>query len=173
MSGQYGMWPFDTLSSWLADDTMAAQATAGVSVDSSVYDNLDKRLLSPPSDAATAYEQAAYFLAIGARRADYEDNKVAQDQLYTAMTRFISTSSEDIGVVCRTTGYMCRGGGRVAILQDAIEEIETSALGQDDKVRLLTYLRKLKRATALRSAIPLVVLFGVGAGATYWWYRKR
>jgi len=170
---EYGIWPFDTLSSWLADDTMVAQATAGVSADPSVYDTLDERLLTPPPDTVTAYEQAAYFLAIGARRADYEGNKGAQSQLYQAVAASLQAKDQSIGVVCRATGFMCRGGGRVAILQNAISEIEASSLNQDDKIRLTQYLRKLKRATAIRSAVPLVILFGVGAGATYWWYRMR
>lgn len=170
---QYGFWPFDTVSSWLADDTMVAQATIGVSADSSVYDSLDERMLSPSPDAVTAYEQAAYFLALAARRADFEGNKGAQDQLFAAMSRALDAKSEDIGTICRTTGYMCRGGGRTSILQNTISEIESSSLNQDDKIRLTQYLRKIKRAVAIRSAIPIVTLFAVGAGATYWWYRKR
>lgn len=167
----YGFW--DTISSWFADDTMVAQATAGVSADPSVYETLDKRLLTAPPDARTAYEQAAYFLALGARRADYEGNKVAQDQLYTAMSAAIASRSDDLGWLCQTTGYMCRGSGRVQILQDAIDSVESSNLNQDDKIRITQLLRRLKRATAIRSAIPLVTLFAIGAGATYWWYRKR
>ena len=164
---------WDTVSSWASDDTQVALATAGTSADTSVYDDLDKRLLTPPRDAVTAYEQAAYFLAIGARRADYEGNKAAQTKLYEAMKASTYERAADIGWICSTTGYGCKGSGRVAILQNAIDQIKTSGLNQDDQVRLTTYLGALKRGAMIRSAILPLLLVGGGMGIGYWWMKRR
>ena len=66
--------------SWVSQSTMIALARAGKAADPSVYKSLDSAMTSVPDNVIEAYAQAAYFLALAARRADYEGDKGVQIQ---------------------------------------------------------------------------------------------
>jgi hypothetical protein len=155
---------------------MVGLAYAGVSADRSIYNELEPRMTKAPSDLMVAYEQAAYFIAVGARRADYDGNDQASDYLLaqlTALNEEASAVEEKISLLCSYGGVMCPKGGSAKVLSHAIEAIESSDLSSDDQARIVTILKSNKRAVQIRRAIPWIALVGVGAAAGTWWWRSR
>ena len=76
------------------------KADIGYSADKSIYDTLNPDMLTAPTTEAQAYDQAAYFIAIATRRADYEGEKEAQDKLWAYLNVVREGKSEEVGRLC-------------------------------------------------------------------------
>lgn len=172
----YGLWPVDVMTSWLADDAMVLAAQAGTSIGSGIYEELNPRMVQAPRSVVVAYEQAAYFLALGARRALREGNSAAADVLLTELDRVLAEGNEIKGettFLCRTAGVACPRGGAGRVLADAAEVIETSGLNPDDAIQIESALRTNRRSFLILQALPVIGAVGLGAVIGTWWYRTQ
>jgi len=159
---------------WGSDEVQVAQARAGYGIGPEIYDELNPRLLSSPSSLPHAYEEGAYFLAIAARRADYENEEAAYQALISALDRLEgSKSTEEWGIVCSTTGYLCPKGGGLGVLQQVKSDIEMSGLNLDDRARLTAYLDNMMRSLKVKKMILPLALLAIGGGIGYLWWRRK
>lgn len=173
----YGMiWPLTAITSWMADDTMVLAAKTGTSLGPSIYDEIPARMTTAPGDVTEAYEQATYFVALAIRRALREGNSAAADALQADLDQLLVEGDavrDETGWMCSTLGVGCPRGGSAPVLQDAIEAVETSGLGQDDVVQISTILASNRRSFLVWQAVPVVVAVGLGATVGLWWRRRR
>lgn len=168
-------WPVDVATSWLADDTMVMAAMAGTSVGPSVYDELDRRMTRAPRGVPEAYEQATYFVALGARRAMREGNEAAADVLLSELDGLLAEGESvrgEVGWTCSITGYGCPRGGSVRVLGDAIRAVDESGLNPDDALQLRSFLVRNRNSLIVRRAIPVVAVLA-GSIALGSWLRHR
>lgn len=165
----------DTVSSWVADDSMAAAARAGLGIGSDVYSMLDPRMVRAPVSTNEAYEQAIYFVAIGVRRA-ISLGSPSRSSLEVGLNTLISQASDaadDSGFICNTTGYLCSNRGAAHILGEAIDIINSSGLAIDDRQQLVSILGGNKWAVQVKQAVPTLIAVGVGAVIGTWLYQRR
>ena len=171
----YGLWPLDTVTSWLADDTMVLAARAGTSIGPSIYDELPSRLTRAPKSVSAAYEQATYFVALGARRAMREGETTATNLLLADLDQLLAEGevvSQEVNFFCQLTGFGCPRGGAGRVLADAIDAIEDSGLNADDVLQITTYLKANRRALIVQRAVPIAAVLGVSVAAGLWWQRR-
>lgn len=167
----YGLWPFDTLTSWTADEAASLAAEVGLSAGPEVYDELDTRMTETPADVNVAHEQAVYFLALAARRADYENEKAAQDLLVHGKRLIEAQQNQlDSGWMCAMTGYGCTGSGSAEVLRQAADIIQKSGLNTVDTDKIVGHLTSNRRGVQLRQAAPFLAL--AAAGGAWWWWRS-
>jgi hypothetical protein len=184
---EYGIWPLSAASgavtaamSWMADDTMVGFAQRGVGVETSVYDDLEPRMTKAPDDLMVAYEQAAYFVAVALRRAVWladEGRDTGSIPFLTSQLSILTGEASEaegkVGLLCRTTGLWCPTRGTVGVLNDAIKVIDDAGLPEEERVQLVTPLKKSKRSVQIRQAVPWVVLVGVGGVAGWYWMNRK
>lgn len=168
----YGLWPLDTVTSWLADDTMVLAAQAGTSIGPSIYDELPSRLTRAPKSVSAAYEQATYFVALAARRAMREGETASSNLLMADLDQLLAEGevvSGEVNLFCQLTGFGCPRGGAGRVLADAIDAIEDSGLNTDDTLQITTYLKANRRSLIVQRAIPIAAVIGVGVAAGLFW----
>lgn len=174
MSDNYGMtWP---ISLWSANDSMVSSARANLSVGSSAYDELPQNMTEAPGTILKAYEQATYFVALGARRAMRENNAAASDYLLTELDRLLDEEEavqDETNWLCSLVGVGCPKGGSGKVLQEAIEVVEDSGLNPDDMVQITSILSSNRRSFLIKQAIPAVVAVGAGVALGVWWRRRK
>ena len=161
---QYGIWLFDSWSE--------TQAGLGLSAGRDVYDDIPEKFVKAPKSVKEAYDQAAYWLSIGSRRADHEDEEAAQDSLSSALSQLQTTRDESVGWWCSLTGLACGEQNKAQILRGAIDSIEYSGLNMDDRIIITGYLTKAKNAVVLKAAIPKIAIAAVGVGIIFLVVRR-
>ena len=171
----YGLWPIDTVTGWLADDTMIFAAQSGTSIGPSAYDELPSRMVRAPKSVSAAYEQATYFVALAARRAMREGESASVNMLLADLDQLLAEGevvSQEVNLICQLTGVGCPRGGAGRVLSDAIEAIEDSGMNTDDILQINTYLKANRRALLVQRAIPIAAVLGVSVVAGLWWRRR-
>lgn len=174
----YGFWPFDylttTVSGWAANESASVAAEVGWSAAPTIYATIPLRMSSTPTDAATAFEQAIYFLSLAARRADYENEKEAQAALILEK-RFVENQYAQTSQswLCSTTGYGCTLDGAAEVLGSAIDAINASGLNAVDAKKIKGYLSSHRYGVLWSQYGPWLGAGALGAAALYVWKRKR
>jgi hypothetical protein len=162
-------------SGWFADETMVVSAKAGVSVGPSAYDTIPSSLLRAPRNLLAAYDQATYYVALGARRAMREGETQAANALLSDLDQLVAegtTIEGDVGWVCSTLGVGCPRGGSARVLADAIDAVDSSGLNAGDTVEIRSRLVGNRRELQLRQALPVVAAIGAGVAFGMWWRRS-
>lgn len=162
--------------SWLADNAMVLAAQKRLSTGSTAYAELEPRMTRAPTDVLVAYEQASYFLALGARRAQREGETTAQTALLNELTLLLADAAdlkERVSAICLYTGTFCPSKGSAQVLSDAADAIEASGLNVDDAARITAILRGNARSVQLKKLLPVIGLIGIAAIAGSFWYRKH
>lgn len=164
----------ETVSSWLADESMVLAARSGVSASPAIYAEIDSRMERAPSNLMVAYEQAVYFVALAARRALRE--RLPTEGLMAALNRLddeAGAAKAGMTWLCTIAGVGCPAGGAGEVLQHAIEVVEDSGLGTDDVVQITTILRSNRWGFQIRRAAPVIVSGLLGVSIGVWWWRSR
>lgn len=147
------------------------KADIGYSADKSIYDSLEPEMLKAPTTEAQAYDQAAYFIAIAARRADYEGEKEAQDKLWAYLNVVREGKVAEVGQLCGLAQFTgvgeslaCKWGGKIGILKGAIDSIKDSGLNEWDSEKLIGLIRDNKKVLARKALVPKLIAVGAGVG---------
>ena len=156
------------------------KADIGYSADKSIYGTLNPDMLTEPTTEAQAYDQAAYFIAIAARRADYEGEKEAQDRLWAYLNVIREGKAEEVGKWCEVAQFigtgerlLCGGGGKIGILKGAIDAIKNSGLNEWDSKKLIGLLKENKKVLVRKAMVPKLIAVGAGVGLILYFATRR
>lgn len=154
----------DTFVSWVSDDTTSLAAEIGWSAGPEIYDMIDPRMTRAPTDTLEAHEQAVFWLSLAARRADFNQEKAAQDRLITAK-RAVEARKQYLATnwLCVATGYGCSGEGASDILGYAVDAVRESGLNASDRNKIVAFLGDTKFRTDLRRVLPWLAVGSVVA----------
>lgn len=142
-------WLTKQFSEEVSEYSMYYAAQGGVPVSLDVYQSLPADMTTAPLTSARAYDQAVFFLSLGARRADAENNENARLYLLAGA----NTLEEQREINPR---------GVLAVLAEAIQLIKDSSLLATDKTQILTILQSSRRTALVIRWLPLVGAVGVG-----------
>jgi len=156
------------------------KADIGYSADKSIYDSLDPDMLTAPTTEAQAYDQAAYFIAIATRRADYEGEKEAQASLWDYLNVIREGKAEEVGWVCSAAQFVgtgeswaCGWGGKIGILKGAIDAIKNSGLNEWDSEKLIGLIKENKKVLVKKAMVPKLIAVGAGVGLILYFATRR
>ena len=160
---------------WMADDAMVMAAQSGHGIGPEAYDAIPLRMKGLPQSVMVAYEQAAYFVALGLRRAIANGNAYAEAQLSAQLDALLAEAdeaSDEVTAFCSMTGFGCPVRGSYAVLGDANEALRLSGLEISDSDEIRSYLKRARLGIVVRTAAPAVA---VAAGTTFLllWLNKR
>lgn len=148
-------WPLDVLVSWTSDDVSSFASEVGWSAGPEVYDEAPPRMQRAPGDAVEAHEQAVFWLAVGARRADFNQEKGPQSRLITAKRQMEARKAALTSTwLCTATGYGCSGEGARDVLLDAADAVQRSGLNTTDRDKIVGILRANRLAWDVRRLLP-------------------
>ena len=165
-----------TVTSWVADDVMVAQARQRVNIGSDIYTQLEPRMTKTPTSLPEAQEQSAYFVALASRRAGALGLTGAQDYLLNQLQFVLNeaeSTDQDETWACSTTGFGCPIAGGASTLAKAAKSIESANLPQEETLRMTTILYKSRRGALLRQAVPWIIGIGSVSAIGYYFYSKQ
>ncbi len=166
---------YDGLWEWVTGSVPSGselQEGFGISAGREVYDDIPERFTEAPKSVKEAYDFAAYWLAVGAQRADRENEDAAQDALSSAASQLRAIRDESVGFWCSLTGLACGEQNKAQILRGAIDSIDRSGLNQDDRIIITGYITKAKNAVVMKSVLPKIAVAAVGVGIIFLVVRR-
>lgn len=161
---------------WLMSDgsSMVEAAEAGTPVGTEAYVAIPSSMKIAPLTLLDAYEQAAYFVALGVRRAIADGNTLAENNLRAQLSAILAEGDahrDSRTAICSAAGGLfCKMGGSFKVLGNADEALRMSALKIEDSDKIRGFIRTNRRLLTLRTALPiglgLVLIGGIVWSAT-------
>lgn len=123
-----------------------------------------------PGQIGAMYDHAAFWLDVGALRADYDGKKTAQAALKAAAAKIRSMKAEE-SYLCRFTGYTCTVSP-IDLYSIAIDALDATDLDPYDKQRIGKVLRGSRTKLRIKKYGPIVAVAAAGT-AIYVLRRRR
>ena len=159
---------------WLTGDggsSMVEAAEAGTPVGVEAYVAVPRPMKIAPLTLLDAYEQAAYFVALGIRRAIANGNTLAENNLRAQLAAILAEGDahrDSRTAICSAAGGLfCKRGGPFGGLGDADEALRMSALEISDSDKIRDFIRTNRRLLTLRTVVPVTLGLGL-IGAIIW-----
>jgi hypothetical protein len=137
------------------------------------YDDITKIGIgqwTTPSQIGAMFDHAAFWLDVGALRADYDGKKTAQAALKAAAAKIRSMKAEE-SYLCRFTGYTCTVSP-IDLYSIAIDAVNTSGLDEYDVRRISKVLRGSRTKLRIKKYGPILAVAAAGT-AVYVLRRRR
>jgi hypothetical protein len=158
----------------------SALASAGVSASPEAYNFIESRYYTTPQTPAEAAELAIFWLRFAARRADFDNRKMAQQTLNAKATQFeailaaspqfirIYPPNVDLGYgVSYVTGFGSQAKTENFYLSSAAETIRSAGLSPVDVERIEGVLAPMEREILMRALGNKALAIGIGIAAGY------
>lgn len=176
----YGLLPFVVAAStpvvldWLTGgggSPMVEAAEEGKPVGVEAYVGVPRTMRIAPLTLLDAYEQAAYFVALGIRRAIANGNTLAENNLRAQLAVILAEGDahrDSRTAICSAAGGLfCRRGGSFGVLGNADEALRMSSLEISDSDKIRAFIRTNRRLLTLRTVLPVTLGLGL-VGAILW-----
>ena len=158
----------------LSDNPMVMSAQLGRGASPQVYNELDSEILAVPGTVLDAYAQSIYCMAVGIRRAMWDEKPRNDLEASIAeMSAELEAFKANLGFMCSWTGYFCPTGDPASVLDRTISTIERSSLSEDDKVRINSFLKANRTALWWKKVTPIIGVAVVSTAIVgVVWYRR-